>query len=118
MSAADELRVAATRLRDLATRTNTTLGRHEVDWTDLTVSDTAAQAKARPMVWSQYAAAMNPVVGLALALLLDGVAELHEPTVCRKHEGCASLGCQWCADEDTPCADVRNALAVARALTP
>jgi len=45
-SPAAELRAAAEKLRDLATRTNTTLERHEVQWTDLTVSDTAAKAKA------------------------------------------------------------------------
>ena len=76
MNPADELRTAARTLRDLATRTNTTLDRHEVQWTDLTVSDTAAQAKARPMVWSQYAAAMHPAVGVALAGRLDIEADI------------------------------------------
>lgn len=116
MNAADELRAAAVKLRDLATRTSTTLERHELQWTDLTAW--AGPGRVSPMVWSQYAAAVNPVVGLALAKLLDDVAELHEPQTCDKHEGCDPLGCQWCGDEDTPCADVRNALAVARALTP
>ncbi len=51
-----------------------------------------------------------------LAKLLREIAALHTPTVCRKHEGCGPHGCDWCGDEDWPCNDVRNALAVARAL--
>ena len=51
-----------------------------------------------------------------LAKLLESVTELHEPNVCGKHEGCGHSDCQWCADEDFPCADMRNALAVARAV--
>lgn len=64
----------------------------------------------------EYAATMDPTVGLAVAKLLEDCAELHEPNVCTKHEGCEPFGCQWCADESTPCADLRNALAVARAI--
>ncbi|MFI1928313.1 hypothetical protein [Streptomyces sp. NPDC020377] len=75
MTPADQLRAAAAKLRDLATRTTTTLERHEVQWTDLTIGDTAAKAKARPMVWSQYAATMGPPVGLGLADLLDDQAD-------------------------------------------
>lgn len=72
---ADELRAAATKLRDLAARTTTTLERHDVQWTDLTVSDTEANAKGRPMVWSQYAATMHPGVGALLAELLETAAD-------------------------------------------
>lgn len=96
-----ELGTAATRLRDLATRTATTLFRHEVEWTDLTVSDTAAQAKARPMVWSQYAAAMSPTVGAAVADWLGCLAML-DPS---ERGGDA---CGWCG--------VDHALTIARAL--
>jgi hypothetical protein len=74
MNLATELRTAADKLRSLATRTTTTLERHEVQWTDLTVSDTAA--KARPMVWSQYAAAMHPGIGTLLAQLLEVEADV------------------------------------------
>ena len=72
----DELHAAAAKLRDLATRTTTTLDRHEVQWTELTVSDTEARAKARPMVWSQYAASVHPGVGSALADWLDAEAAI------------------------------------------
>jgi hypothetical protein len=72
----------------------------------------------RRNVWADaaYIAAMHPGVGCALADWLESTAELHEPNVCTKHEGCGPFGCQWCADEDWPCADIRNALAVARAV--
>ena len=53
---------------------------------------------------------------MPLAKLLRETAALHEPTACEKHESCDPLGCDWCGDEDWPCADVRNALAVARAI--
>lgn len=74
MSAADELRTAAAKLRDLATRTHTTLDRHELQWTDLTAW--AGPGTVSPMVWSQYAAAMHPGVGLLLAEWL--MEEAHE----------------------------------------
>jgi hypothetical protein len=51
-----------------------------------------------------------------LANWLESTADLHEPHLCDKHEGCEAIGCQWCGDEDWPCADMRNALAVARAI--
>lgn len=59
---------------------------------------------------------LHPAVAEALAKLLREIAALHEPTVCRKHEGCGPHGCDWCGDEDWPCNDTRNALAVARAI--
>ncbi|MFE6355904.1 hypothetical protein ACFVOO_23985 [Streptomyces rochei] len=49
-----------------------------------------------------------------LAKLLRETAALHTPNECGKHVGCGPLGCEWCGDEDWPCADIRNALAVAR----
>ncbi|MGQ4350485.1 hypothetical protein [Streptomyces sp. SAS_275] len=70
---ADELRTAATTLRDLATRTATTLERHELQWADLTV--TSGPDRVSPMVWSQYAAALHPAVGAALAQALDETAD-------------------------------------------
>lgn len=114
---ADELRAAAAALRDLATRTTITLERNETQWTDLTISDKAPRATPSPMVWSQYAAAMGPGAGNALADWLESAPVLHEPKACEKHDGCSPLGCDWCGDEDWPCADIRSALAVARAVT-
>lgn len=96
-----ELATAAEKLRSLATRTTTTLTRHEVQWTDLTVSDTAAQAKGRPMVWSQYAAAMGPTVGAAVADWLGCLAML-DPSE-RGGDKCG-----WCG--------IDHALTIARAL--
>lgn len=66
-------------------------------------------------VWpdAQWIAAMHPGVGEALAALLTSTAALHEqPT----HRGQTSPGCQWCADEDWLCSDMRHALAVADAI--
>jgi hypothetical protein len=63
-----------------------------------------------------YIAAMGPNVGALLAKLLDDCADLHEAKL-PGHRGQVPPGCQWCGDEDFPCADVRNALAVARAIT-
>jgi hypothetical protein len=62
---------------------------------------------------ARYIAAMHPGVGEALAALLTSTAALHEqPT----HRGQTSPGCQWCADEDWLCSDMRHALAVADAI--
>ncbi len=62
-----------------------------------------------------YVAVMNPVLGMLLSKLLYDCAQVHEPNICLKHEGCQehALGCQWCADEDFPCQDFRNCLAIA-----
>lgn len=60
------------------------------------------------------AAVFYPAAAHALAKVLRETAALHTPTVCQKHEGCTPDGCDWCGDEDWPCNDVRNALAVAR----
>lgn len=51
---------------------------------------------------------------MLLAEMLRDVVNFHEPMLCTKHVDCVSMGCQWCNDEDTPCQDVRNALAIAR----
>ncbi|WP_405747727.1 hypothetical protein [Streptomyces canus] len=91
--AAQELRAAAAKIRDLATRTNITLERHELQWTDLTAW--AGPGTVSPMVWSQHAAVMSPAMGLALAAWLDSAAEDAEQIGPDPH-----------------------ALAVARALTP
>ena len=46
-----------------------------------------------------------------LAKLLRDTAAFHE------HDDRPGYGgCDWCGDEDWPCSDVRNALAVARAV--
>lgn len=88
-SPSDTLRAAATRLRSPAFLGAAT-----------TTATVAALLRARE----------------ALADWLDETAALHEPQVCEKHEGCAPLGCDWCADEDWPCSDARHALIVARAI--
>lgn len=48
--------------------------------------------------------------------LLENCAELHEEHEPGRLLGIVPPGCQWCADEDFPCSDMRNALAVARAI--
>lgn len=63
---------------------------------------TAEQTGAHIALW-------HPGVALAVATWLEDVADLHEPHA-------SAYGCDWCSDEDWPCADTRNALAVARAL--
>ena len=57
----------------------------------------------------------------SLAKLLRETAALHEPGRCGKPTAnggtCgAAHGCGWCSDEEWPCNDIRNALAVARAV--
>ncbi|MEH0631741.1 hypothetical protein [Streptomyces stelliscabiei] len=55
-----------------------------------------------------------------IAKLLRETAALHEPgcpgTRPNGHNCGAPHGCDWCGDEDWPCNDTRNALAVARAI--
>ncbi|PZT70159.1 hypothetical protein DN402_31565 [Streptomyces sp. SW4] len=56
---------------------------------------------------------------ISLAKQIRETAALHEPRRCGEYVGngtrcCLPHGCDWCGDEDWPCADVRNALAVAR----
>lgn len=48
-----------------------------------------------------------------VAKWLDDVADLHEPHE-PGHANLVQSGCQWCADEDWPCSDMRHALNVAR----
>ena len=82
------------------------------------------KAAAEKLRTARFAGAMTATPAVAaliatrepLAKLLEDCAELHEA-----HEpgplGTIPPGCQWCADEDFPCADMRNALAVARAIS-
>lgn len=124
---ADELRTAARTLRQLLANPQLTPG----PWLSMDRGDRilwdGEGAEDRPPMYvvdepmsnganAAYIAAMHPGAGAALAKLLEDCAELHEPNVCTKHEGCDPFGCQWCNDEDAPCADLRNALAVARAI--
>lgn len=56
-----------------------------------------------------------------LAKLLRETVALHTPRRCGEYVGNNTTcglphGCEWCGDEDWPCADIRNALAVARAV--
>lgn len=62
---------------------------------------------------AELVALFPPGAALALADWLWETADLHEQ---RAHRGESLEGCQWCADEDWPCADVRRAVAVARAV--
>jgi hypothetical protein len=79
-------------------------------------------AAARTLREAKFRGAMTATATVAalirtrepLAKLLREIAALHTPTACDKHEGCTPLGCDWCGDEDWPCNDMRNALAVAR----
>lgn len=89
----------ADKLRDLATRAQATLERHELQWTDLAV--TSGPVTVSPMVWSQYAAVMNPAVGLALADWLGCLAML-DPS----ERG--GPDCGWCGTD--------HATTIARAL--
>ena len=51
-----------------------------------------------------------------LAALLAGVADLHEPHQASHGRTTPTPGCQWCADEDWPCGDMRNAMTLARVI--
>nr|WP_012840490.1 hypothetical protein [Streptomyces sp. W9]ACX85605.1 pCQ3_104 [Streptomyces sp. W9] len=64
---------------------------------------------------AQYIAAMPPGVGAALAKWLRETDALHEPRRCTDGppDCTCTTGCGWCGDEDWPCSDMRNALAVA-----
>lgn len=124
MSPAEELRVAAERLRALATTASTIRGgRPTARWhfkevpglrSGYLYAENPDGAGVRLTVDSsgmrtrhgEYAAAMDPTVGLALAHLLEGVASHAVETA---HEECAS----HCTPESC---DVSAALAVARAL--
>jgi hypothetical protein len=87
---------------------------------------TAAADKLRAATFHGAITATPTVAALVaartpLAKLLRETATLHEPGRCGKPTDnggtCgAAHGCDWCGDEDWPCADIRNALAVARAL--
>jgi hypothetical protein len=77
----------------------------------MTPADELAEA-ARKLSSGRLIARID--LDIPLAKLLRETAALHTPTTCEKHEGCAPLGCDWCGDEDWPCADIRNALAVAQ----
>lgn len=64
-----------------------------------------------------YITAMGPNLAVTLVSSLRSVAAFHEPVSCTKHDECDGVfGCDWCGDEDWPCVDMREALAVARAL--
>ncbi len=120
-SPADELRTAAKKIRSLATAATpgpwAQTGIGDYGWTvSFAHPDTGAETadSDQGRADADYIAAMGPTVGAALAQLLDDCAELHEANP--PHRGQPRPGCQWCADEDFPCADMRNALAVARAI--
>lgn len=112
----DLLRRAARRLRETSGDADT--------WTWLTATAKAVTAisdrdpdvhqshhgRAPELAVVDHLAVLSPLVGKTLADWLGTTADLHEA----RADG---LGCQWCADEDWPCADARQAVAVARAIT-
>lgn len=119
---AAELRAAADKLRQLVAAIsppNPVAARFHADDRHVTQGDHGLYdvATAETPECAAFIAAMDPALGLALAKSLEDTADLHEPKL-RGHRGEIPPGCQWCGDEDFPCADVRNALAVARALNP
>lgn len=59
---------------------------------------------------------IGPSLRLPIARLLAGVADLHEPHVPSHGRDTPTPGCQWCNDEDWPCADMRKALTLARGI--
>ena len=63
-----------------------------------------------------WIALMYPGLAEPLAAWLEETAGLHEQNTLPGHANIIPPGCQWCADEDWPCADTRRALAVARAI--
>lgn len=126
MTPTDEIRTAADKLRALATAAADNSGssnwhatRHFPDQPDSTFTTLWATG-VRPLLGGggrgrvpyvhapvgDYAAAMDPAVGLALATLLEGVLSSAHETA---HEDCDS----WCSPETC---DLAAALAVARAL--
>lgn len=124
MSPAEEIRTAAEKLRALATTASTIRGgRPTARWhfkeqpglkSGYLYAENPDGAGVRLTIDSsgmrtrhgEYAAAMDPTVGLALAHLLEGVAST---AVEEAHEQCAS----YCSPESC---DVSAALAVAHAL--
>ena len=122
---ADVLRTAAARVRETARsatrgpwaaeesrehgfRVGTSDGQEWVAWTG--AYDDEPDPSRADAAWI---ALMHPGLAEPLAAWLEA-ADLHEPVICEKHEGCKPLGCQRCAEEDWPCADARRAVAVAR----
>lgn len=62
----------------------------------------------------------GPNPARAVAAWLESTVELHEPKtdLAQGPEPREDLSaCQWCADEDTPCADLRHARAIAELIT-
>lgn len=59
---------------------------------------------------------IGPSLRLPIAQLLAGVADLHEPHAPGHGRDVPAPGCQWCNDEDWPCADMRKALTLARCI--
>lgn len=124
---ADTLRTAAERLRELAERaiheerpqwsTGHTLGSRSPVVVDHAESPSVLieSYAARLEAVNRYVAAMDPALGLALAKWLRETDALHEPQRCTDGppDCTCTTGCGWCGDEDWPCSDTRNALAVA-----
>lgn len=117
----DLLRRAATQVRETAKAATPNVC---LDWTWLAVRHVARNCDLECPThgddhekcnqWDRYddsphMTLWHPGVALAVATWLEDVADLHEPHA-------SAYGCDWCSDEDWPCADTRNALAVARAL--
>jgi hypothetical protein len=83
--------------------------------TDLSPTDTLRAAADR-LTQPGAPILVAPRLVKPLATWLERVAELHEENPNRVDTRGLAQGCQWCADEDWPCADMRHALALADAI--
>ena len=70
-------------------------------------------AEAESPELAAWIALMHTGLAEPLAAWLEETADLHEQNTLPGHANIIPPGCQWCADEDWPCADTRRALAVA-----
>ncbi len=88
---------------------------------DLTPAEELRAAAATARSWAAadssdpWTPSALAAFGSDLARWLEETDELHEQSL-PGHANIVPPGCQWCADEDWPCADMRNALATARAI--
>lgn len=91
------------------------MGSH--DWVNFEVYEDEPKGWVRKLIArtlfrptrAMHVAAWDPKAAHLVADWLESASDLHEPPN-------RPPGCQWCADEDWPCADMRHAEAVARAV--
>ncbi len=99
---------AAEESREHGFRVGTSDGQEWVAWTG--AYDDEPDPSRADAAWI---ALMHPGLAEPLAAWLEETADLHEQNTLPGHANIIPPGCQWCADEDWPCADTRRALAVA-----